>query len=156
SIASTIILGNPLGAFSLMKRISLGSILIVSTILLYLLCCICFVATVWLNQTCNLFYALGMANKIWYELVHIKYGETYLGKYIGLQHRLKKSFKIMTLVLSVSGIFGWKYFEDYAWIAFVLIAIMQLLTLVENQLIRSDKEVEDISKLRMRYTKYFN
>ncbi|MDN6316890.1 MAG: hypothetical protein L0J59_05315 [Lactococcus lactis] len=97
-----------------------------------------------------------MTNKIWYEMVDMKYGETYLTKYIGLQHRLKKTFKIMTLILSVSGIFGWKYSENYAWIAFILIAIMQLLTLVENQLIRSDQEVEDISTLRMKYTKYFN
>lgn len=97
-----------------------------------------------------------MTNKIWYEMVDMKYGETYLSKYIGLQHSLKKTFKIMTLILSVSGIFGWKYFESLAWVAFILIAIMQLLTLVENQLIRSDKEVEDISALRMKYTKYFN
>jgi len=89
-------------------------------------------------------------------MVDVKYGETYLSKYIGLQHRLKKTFKIMTLILSISGIFGWKYFENLAWVAFILIAIMQLLTLVENQLIRSDKEVEDISTLRMKYTKYFN
>ena len=34
--------------------------------------------------------------------------------------------------------------------------IMQLLLLIENQLIRSDKEIEDISNLRMMYTKYFN
>lgn len=89
-------------------------------------------------------------------MVDIKYGETYLSKYIGFQHRLKKTFKIMTLVLSVSGIFSWKYFENFAWVAFILIAIMQLLTLIENHLIRSDKEVEDISILKMKYTKYFN
>lgn len=89
-------------------------------------------------------------------MVDMKYGETYLSEYIGVQHRLKKTFKIMTLILSVSGIFGWKYFENLAWVAFILIAMMQLLTLVENQLIRSDKEVEDISALRMKYTKYFN
>jgi hypothetical protein len=33
---------------------------------------------------------------------------------------------------------------------------MQLLTLIENQLIRSEKEVEEISNLRMMYTKYFH
>ncbi len=33
---------------------------------------------------------------------------------------------------------------------------MQLLLLVENQLIRSDKEIEDLGNLRMMYTKYFN
>lgn len=62
----------------------------------------------------------------------------------------------MTLILSVSGIFGWKYFEDYAWIAFILIAIMQLFILIENEIIRSNKEIEDIASLRMMYTRYFN
>jgi hypothetical protein len=97
-----------------------------------------------------------MANKIWYETVNMKYGEIYLSKYLGLQRTLKKSFQILTLVVSLSGILGWKYFEDYVWIAFILIALVQLLLLIENQIIRSDKEIEDISNLRMMYTKYFN
>jgi len=88
-------------------------------------------------------------------MVNMKYGEIYLTKYLGLQRNLKKGFQIMTLVVSASGILGWKYFENYAWIAFLLIIAMQLLLLVENQLIRSDKEMEEISKLRMLYTKYF-
>lgn len=89
-------------------------------------------------------------------MVNIKYGEIYLSKYIGFQRTLKKSFKIMTLVVSLSGILSWKYFENYVWVAFILIAIIQLLLLVENQIIRSDKEIEEISKLKMLYTKYFN
>jgi len=94
-------------------------------------------------------------NKIWYEMVNMKYGEIYLSKYLGFQRNIKKIFLIMTLVVSASGILGWKYFENYAWIAFILIIIMQLLLLIENQLIRSDKEIEEISNLRMLYTKYF-
>jgi len=97
-----------------------------------------------------------MTDKIWYEMVDIKYGEIYLTNYLGLQRTFKKTFTIMTLVLSVSGIFGWKFFEDYAWIAFGLIAVMQLFTLIENQIIRSDKEIEEISELKMAYTRYFN
>ncbi|EIA07448.1 hypothetical protein [Flavobacterium frigoris] len=97
-----------------------------------------------------------MANKIWFEMVDKKYGEIYLTKYLSLQRTLKKYFTIMTLLVSVSGILSWKFFEDYAWIAFVLIAIMQLVILIENQIIRSDKEIEEISNLRMMYTKYFN
>jgi hypothetical protein len=96
-----------------------------------------------------------MTNKIWYEMVNMKYGEIYLTKYLGLQRNFKKAFQIMTLVVSASGILGWKYFENYAWIAFLLIIAMQLLLLVENQLIRSDKEMEEISKLRILYIKYF-
>ncbi len=97
-----------------------------------------------------------MTNKIWYEISNIKYGEIYLSKYLGLQRTLKKSFQIVTLVVSLSGILGWKYFENYVWIAFILIAMVQLLLLIENQIIRSDKEIEEISNLRMMYTRYFN
>lgn len=97
-----------------------------------------------------------MNDKIWFEMVDMKYGETYLTLYLGLQRTLKKTFYILTLILSVSGILGWKYFENYVWIAFILIAIMQLFVLVENQIIRSDKEIEDIASLRMMYTRYFN
>ena len=97
-----------------------------------------------------------MENKIWYEMVDIKYGETYLTMYLGFQRTLKKTFNILTLILSVSGILGWKYFENYAWIAFILIAVMQLFVLIENEIMRSDKEIEDIASLRMMYTRYFN
>lgn len=97
-----------------------------------------------------------MTNKIWYEMTNIKFGEIYLTKYLGFQRSLKKGFQIMTLIVSLSGILGWKYFEDYVWIAFILIAIVQLLLLIENQIIRSDKEIEEISNLRMMYTRYFN
>lgn len=97
-----------------------------------------------------------MADKIWYEMVNMKYGEIYLSKYLGVQRTLKKSFQILTLIVSLSGILGWKYFENYVWVAFILIAIVQLLLLIENQIIRSDKEIEEISNLRMMYTRYFN
>ena len=96
-----------------------------------------------------------MTSKIWYEMVDAKYGEIYLTRYLGVQRTLKKAFKIITLILSVSGVFGWKYFDAYAKIVFAVIAIMQLLTLIENEVIRSDKEVEEISALRMMYTRYF-
>ncbi|WP_159580298.1 hypothetical protein [Marinoscillum sp. 108] len=86
----------------------------------------------------------------------MKYGELYLSKYIGFQHRLRKTFKIITFILSLSGILGWKYFQDYAWVILLIICVMQLLSLVGNQLVRSDKEVEEISALKMMYTKYFN
>ena len=97
-----------------------------------------------------------MTNKIWYEMTNIKYGEIYLTKYLGFQRTLKRIFQILTLLVSLSGILGWKYFEDYVWIAFILIAIVQLLLLIENQIIRSNKEIEEISNLRMMYTRYFN
>lgn len=95
-------------------------------------------------------------NKVWYELANMKYGEVYLSKYLNFQRTLKKTFQILTLLVSLSGILSWKYFENYVWIAFALIAVVQLLLLIENQIIRSDKEIEEIARLRMMYTKYFN
>lgn len=95
-------------------------------------------------------------NKVWYELANMKYGEVYLSKYLNFQRTLKKTFQILTLLVSLSGILSWKYFENYVWIAFALIALVQLLLLIENQIIRSDKEIEEIARLRMMYTKYFN
>ncbi|MCK0137237.1 hypothetical protein [Arenibacter sp. S6351L] len=95
-------------------------------------------------------------NKVWYELANMKYGEVYLSKYLNFQRTLKKTFQILTLLVSFSGILSWKYFENYVWIAFALIAIVQLLLLIENQIIRSDKDIEEIGRLRMMYTKYFN
>jgi hypothetical protein len=96
-----------------------------------------------------------MTKRVWHEMIDIKYGEIYLSKYLGLQRTLKRIFKILTLILSLSGILGWKYFEDYVWIALILISVIQIFTLVENQLIRSDKEIEDISALRQLYSKYY-
>jgi hypothetical protein len=97
-----------------------------------------------------------MEEKIWYEMVQMKFGEKYLALYISLQYQLKKYFKIATLVFSGSGILGWKLWQPIAWIALILIAIVQILSLIENQIIKSDKEVSDIIKLRELYLKYFN
>ena len=97
-----------------------------------------------------------MTNKIWYEMTNIKYGEIYLTKYLGLQRTLKKIIQIMILIFSLKGILGWKYLEDYVWVMFIPITIVQLLLLVKNQIIRSEKEIEEISNLKMMYTRYFN
>ena len=97
-----------------------------------------------------------MGNKIWYELANIKYGEIYLTKYLSLQKLFKKIFKIITLILSLSGVLGWKIFKPYVWIILIIIAVMQLLSLIQNELIRSDVEIGEISQLRMKYTRYLN
>jgi len=89
-------------------------------------------------------------------MLNIKYGELYLSEYIELQRSYRKIINILTLLISVSGILGWKFFENYAWIAFVLVAVMQLFVLIKNEISRSDKDIENIAVLKMMYTKYFN
>ena len=95
-------------------------------------------------------------DKIWYELVDAKYGEIYLAFYINRCKNIKKTFRIVTLVFSAGGVFGWKIWEPVALIACVVIAAIQLLTLIENQIVTSDDELIKIGELRTQYLKYFN
>jgi hypothetical protein len=95
-------------------------------------------------------------DKIWYELVDAKYGEIYLAYYINRCKNVKKTFRIVTLVFSAGGVFGWKIWEPIALIACVIIAGIQLLNLIENQIVASDDELIKIGELRSLYLKYFN
>jgi hypothetical protein len=97
-----------------------------------------------------------MRDKIWYEMTHIKYGDTYLAYYLFRQKTIKKWFKILTLVFSASGVLGWKFWDGFPVIACILISVLQLFNLVENQIIISEKESEKISNLRNKYVSYFN
>jgi len=95
-----------------------------------------------------------MRNRVWYEMVQIKYGEIYLSLYLDLQKDLKRYIKIATLIFSGSGVFGWAFWEPLAWIACIIIAIIQLIALIENQIVRSEVELEEISVLRSMYLHY--
>jgi hypothetical protein len=97
-----------------------------------------------------------MRDKIWYEMMHVKYGDTYLAYYLFRQKTKKKWFKILTLVFSASGVLGWKFWEGFPVIACVLISVIQLFNLVENHVIISEKETEKVSTLRNKYVLYFN
>ena len=87
-------------------------------------------------------------------MIQIKYGEVYLSLYLDFQKDLKRYIKIATLVFSGSGVFGWAFWEPLAWIACIIIAIIQLISLIENQIVRSDTELEEISLLRSMYLNY--
>jgi hypothetical protein len=93
---------------------------------------------------------------IWHDLVDALTGQIFLGKYIYLHRTLKKIFNSITLIISISGILGWKQFQDYVFVALFIITAMQLLVLIENQLIKSDKELDRITKLRILYTRYLH
>lgn len=97
-----------------------------------------------------------MTKQIWYELANTKFGECYLTKYISFQRQVKKVVQIITLIISLAGILKWKQFENHVWIAFLLIAVLQVFLLIKTELIRSDKEIEELSSLKLMYSKYFN
>jgi hypothetical protein len=95
-----------------------------------------------------------MREQIWYELLNIKYGEFYLSKYISFHQQCRKYVNVITLIISLSGVLGWKFFEGYVWVALALISVLQLFLLIESQLIHSEKEIEQFLSLRSMYTKY--
>jgi hypothetical protein len=97
-----------------------------------------------------------MRDKIWYEMFHIKFGDSYLANYLNRQKTKRKWFKIFTLVFSTSGILGWTVWKYAPIIACGLIAVMQIVTLIENQIIPSDQDIEDVAGLRNKYISYFN
>jgi hypothetical protein len=97
-----------------------------------------------------------MRDIIWHEMVHTKYGDHYLAHYLDRQKLTRKWFKILILIFSTSGVLGWKVWEYMPVVACVLIAIIQLISLIENQIIPTDKDIESVAKLRNKYISYFN
>lgn len=97
-----------------------------------------------------------MREKIWYELTHIKVGEYYLSYYLSKKKRDRHYFKIATLIFSAGGIMGWSVWDALPIIACGIVSVIQLLGLIENQIIITDEEVNRISRLRKKYSSYFN
>ena len=89
-------------------------------------------------------------------MVHTKYGDNYLALYLNRQKFIKKWYNILILVFSTSGVLGWTVWSYFPVIACGLIAFMQIITLIEKHIIPSDKDIDDVSKLRNKYISYFN
>ncbi len=95
---------------------------------------------------------------IWPEMHHAKYGDNYLVHYIGRQKTKRKWFKIITLIFSSGGVFGWSIWQNgvFPVIACGIIALVQLISLVENQLIHTDNDLEKVAELRNKYISRFD
>jgi hypothetical protein len=95
---------------------------------------------------------LTLRTKIWNDLLDTKKGDVFLVSYISNQRKWKKWFKIITIVFSASGIFtAFKNLEIPTVISFVIIGIIQILQSIENFLILSEKDLDEIKKLRLSY-----
>jgi len=97
-----------------------------------------------------------MEEKLWYEFVHVKYGDCYLCHYLSVQKSLRKWVKILTLIFSTSGILGWTVWKQAPIVSCVLVAIVQLFHLVENQVILSEADITKLAELRNMYLKQCN
>ena len=97
-----------------------------------------------------------MEDKVWYEFVHLKYGDCYLCHYMVAQRSLRKWVKILTLIFSTSGILGWTVWKQAPVISCILVSIVQLFHLVENQVILSEADINKLAELRNLYFKQCN
>jgi hypothetical protein len=95
---------------------------------------------------------LTIRNKIWYDLVHTKYGDEYLVLYLGRQRMFRKWFKVLTILFSASGIFSaFQSAKIPTIISCSIIGIVQLITSIENFIIHSEDDLDNLSKLRIQY-----
>lgn len=88
---------------------------------------------------------------------HMKKGEVYVGLYLSVQRSFRKLYTVVTLILSSAGLaLGWKLGAIYPMIACVLIAVMQILRLMETQVVISEAGIDKLCELREKYTTYFH
>lgn len=97
-----------------------------------------------------------MREVIWYGFAEARYGFEYLTLYLDLQKKRRKFFKASILVLSTSGVMGWGIWEYAPQIACLIIAIVEIIQLLGNQIILKEKEIEKCSELKTRYFEYSN
>ena len=65
-------------------------------------------------------------------MVQVKFGDNYLAHYLSWQHKLKRTFNILILIFSGSGVLGWEIWKPIAWIALVIIGTFQLLSRITS------------------------
>lgn len=96
--------------------------------------------------------ASDIKTKIWYDIVNIKYGDEYLILYLSRQRTIRKWFKILTILFSASGIFSaFQSAKIPTVISCAVIGLVQLATSIENFIIHSETDIDELSKLRLLY-----
>src|SRR5258708_38969210 len=91
-------------------------------------------------------------SSIWYELVNVKYGDEYLVLYLGRQRQIRKWFKGVTILCSAGGIFSASISAKIPTIISCgIIGLVQAAASIENFIIHSEKDLEELSKLRLLY-----
>lgn len=93
-----------------------------------------------------------MRNTLWYSIVQYNFGCHYLSLYLDRMKKSKQAIAIMLLISSLSGIFGWKYWEPIAFIACIVMAVMQLLSMAAKVLQLNDESFTKVAELKSLYT----
>lgn len=99
-----------------------------------------------------------MREKIWYEMAGAKYSEVYIAFFLDRQKSRRNWIKILTLIFSTSGVFGWQIWNEgyFAMVSCVVVAFIQIISLIENHIVLNDADFNQISEVRTLYIDYFN
>lgn len=97
-----------------------------------------------------------MERKIWFEFEDTRFGDEYLQLYINRIRTQRSWLNFIVLLVSGSGILAWKKWDSIPVWASVIVFAIQILRLVENQLLLSDKDLEKIVNIRNMYYQHWN
>lgn len=100
---------------------------------------------------------MDIKESVWHDFVHYKFGDEYLILFLARQRAYRTWFKIITLFLSASGIWSaFQKLQSFTIIFCAAIGIVQIASLMEGFIIRSEKDIEEISRLRIFYYSHWN
>ena len=91
-------------------------------------------------------------DRIWYDLIDAKFGDDYLTLYLVRQRNIRRWFKIFTIIFSAGGIFSaFASAKIPTIISLIAIGTVQVLQSIENFIIHSENDLDELRKLRMLY-----
>ncbi|MBN8673637.1 MAG: hypothetical protein J0L56_05860 [Chitinophagales bacterium] len=95
---------------------------------------------------------MNVRNTIWYDFLNAKFGGEYLILYLKRERKVKKWFKILTIIFSAGGIFSaFKDFKIPTIIMLSAIGVVQIASLLEEHIMHSENDMQQICKLRLMY-----
>jgi hypothetical protein len=97
-------------------------------------------------------------SRIWYELCQAKHNHLYCMLLMNYQKRWLNNVNIIILAFSSEGIIGWPIWKQgiLAVIACVIIAVIQILKLIQSHIVPSERQIEKLEKVVKYYTTYYN
>ena len=97
-----------------------------------------------------------MRNRIWYELAQSKHNLFYCNFLLAYRRRLLNIFNIIILVFSGAGVMGWQFWNNFPFIACMIVSIISLIKLIGPHIIPSEKEIDKLDKVTDFYFNYYN
>lgn len=95
-------------------------------------------------------------NRLWTELLQARFNAYYADLYATKQRRLFKRVNLIILMLSTSGIIGWKIWEPYPAIVSILIAVISLIQMLGSNILPTNDKLDSMNKVICFYNGYFN